>query len=329
MQIFIIMLVVGVSVDLSFQSMQKIKMPSIHFSGLRISEQAANGMFSQVNTALGGADHLEYLEEGAMSRIFAENMLMNSISVLAVSRDSVDQNQVLPPSDSAGDFSPGYELPAIKREDESAITSELLSGAMVVFYCTHNAETYIPDSGKARLDGKTGLVNEVARSMARSLEKKGVGAKYINTVHDWPDYNQSYSRSRETVQEILQAGDGLTALFDIHRDSIPGMNDAQTVSINGKKSACILIVVGTDERKQHPHWKENLEFAQKLYQEGQKMYPGLIKGVRTKAGTYNQEYYNHSLLLELGSDQNKFAEAQYAGELFSDVLMKVLEQEVN
>lgn len=323
------MLVVGVSVDLSFQSLQKIEIPSIHFSGLKISERAADGMFSQVNTALGGADHLDYLEDGEMHRIFAENMLMNSISVLAVSRGS--SSEVQPPQsvDSADDSKGGYELPAIKMDNDPVISSDLLSGARVVFYCTHSAETYIPDSGQARMDGKSGLVNEVARSMARSLENKGVGAQYINKIHDWPDYNQSYSNSRETVQDILKKGDGLTALFDIHRDSIPGMKDAPTITVNGKKSACILIVVGTDERKQHPHWKENLEFAQKLYQEGQRIYPGLIKGVRTKAGTYNQEFFNHSLLLELGSDQNKFAEAEYAGQLFSDVLIRVLEQEVN
>ena len=28
------------------------------------------------------------------------------------------------------------------------------------------------------------------------------------------------------------------------------------------------------------------------------------QGVRTKAGTYNQEYHPHALLLELGSDYN-------------------------
>jgi len=167
--------------------------------------------------------------------------------------------------------------PRSRWSNEPVGSSGLLSGAKVVFYCTHSAETYIPDSGKARMDGKRGLINEVAGSMARSLESKGLETQYINTIHDWPDYNQSYSKSRETVQDILQAGDGLVALFDVHRDSIPGMKDAPIITVNGKKSACILIVVGTDERKPHPHWEENMEFAQKLYQEGQHLYPGLDK----------------------------------------------------
>ena len=55
---------------------------------------------------------------------------------------------------------------------------------------------------------------------------------------------------------------------------------------------------------------------------------GLIK-VRTKAGTYNQEYHHHALLLEFGTDQNKLEEVLYAGELFSDILVEVLKEEVN
>jgi stage II sporulation protein P len=53
----------------------------------------------------------------------------------------------------------------------------------------------------------------------------------------------------------------------------------------------------------------------------------LIKGVRTKSGTYNQEFFDHSLLLEVGSDYNSFAEAKYAGELFAQILLEVLEEE--
>ena len=52
--------------------------------------------------------------------------------------------------------------------------------------------------------------------------------------------------------------------------------------INGKRCAPILIIVGTSERKPHPNWKENLAFAQAIYEAGEARYPGLIKGVRTK-----------------------------------------------
>ncbi|MBP8820208.1 MAG: stage II sporulation protein P, partial [Syntrophomonadaceae bacterium] len=64
-------------------------------------------------------------------------------------------------------------------------------------------------------------------------------------------------------------------------------------------------------------------------QQGEKMYPGLIKGIRTRPGTFNQEFFDHSLLLEVGSDYNSCAEAKYAGELFTQILLEVLEEEIN
>jgi stage II sporulation protein P len=123
--------------------------------------------------------------------------------------------------------------------------------------------------------------------------------------------------------------DKVLALFDIHRDSIPGESKGSGIRVNGLKAARILIIVGTDERKDHPHWRENLNFAQRLYTASEKLYPGLIKGVRTRAGTYNQEYHDHALLLEFGSDCNSLQEACYSAQLFSKVLIQVLKEEYN
>lgn len=58
------------------------------------------------------------------------------------------------------------------------------------------------------------------------------------------------------------------------------------------------------------------------------MYPGLIKGVRTKAGTYNQEFHPRALLLEFGSDYNTLEEASYAARLFNQVLIEVLKEDI-
>ena len=73
---------------------------------------------------------------------------------------------------------------------------------------------------------------------------------------------------------------------------------------------------------------EELEFAQVIYHQGEKKYPGLIKGIRTKAGTYNQEFFPRALLLEFGGDLNSLAEARYAGMLFSDILIEVLKEDL-
>lgn len=224
------------------------------------------------------------------------------------------------------------ELPLAKdgKNDYEGKYYDDLEDYKVVLYCTHSSESYIPDSGKERVDdGKKGLVITVAHSVAERLEFGGIQADVVDRIHDYPDYNKSYTSSRKTVQDLVSTEKKLVALFDIHRDHIPEAESAETVNIKGKMAARILIIVGTDERKEHPHWEENHAFAEKIYQQGEKMYPGLIKGVRTRPGTYNQEFFNHSLLLEFGTDYNSLAEAQHAADLFAEILLEVLEEEVN
>ncbi|HNW38579.1 MAG TPA: stage II sporulation protein P, partial [Methanosarcina vacuolata] len=131
---------------------------------------------------------------------------------------------------------------------------------------------------------------------------------------------------RATVSKIVSANKNILALFDIHRDAIPGEGKPATVDIKGQKTARILIVVGTNERKPHPNWQQNRKFAEQLYQQGEKLYPGLIKGVVTKAGTYNQEYNSHALLIEFGSDGNSLEEATRAAQFFAQIVVEVLKE---
>ncbi len=334
MQIFMVIILAGLSLDLSNSDLITWSLPGHAvqdgcFLCAKINEKFAQRLISSVNSAMAGDTDVEHLSRDYLGRQFAQNMFTTSINALAYSNDSSEETQTAVNSNPSPN---DIQLPAIRMETEESASPALIKLAKdsrIVFYCTHSTETYIPDSGQARMKGKRGLVNNVAAHMADILGKKGLAADHINTIHDWPEYNESYANSRNTVKQLIDSGASkILALFDVHRDSIPGSTQAATVTVDGRKSAVILIVVGTDERKEHPHWKENLSFAQKIYKEGQLMYPGLIKGVRTKAGTYNQEYHNHALLLEMGSDYNSLEEAQYAGELFVNVLLQVLEKEV-
>lgn len=332
--LFAVVILAGWSLNLSLQNY----IPRVYPAGakleevprgIRISEKMAEYLIGSVNSAMAGDTDIEHLTRDHLGRKFAENMFTSSINALAYHLDSDEEFSSLESGEPLPDEFP---LPAIRMEVGELAAPELVESAKnsrIVFYCTHSMETYIPDSGQARMNGKRGLVNNVAEYMAELINKKGVAAQHINTIHDWPEYNESYTKSRNTVKQVLDSEDApVLALFDVHRDSIPGSTHGDTITVEGRKSAVILIVVGTDERKEHPYWKKNLAFAQEIYQQGQLMYPGLIKGVRTKAGTYNQEYHDHALLLEMGSDYNRLEEAQYAGTLFTEVLLKVLEKEV-
>ncbi len=335
LQLFVAVSLIGWSLDLSQQNRVAWSIPSLlhqeeSLLKIRINERVAQELIGSVNCAMAGDTDTEHLSRAYLGKHFAETMFTSSINALAYNKDS--SSEAIASAITANGKRDDIQLPAIRLEEKEQATPELLEKTQdqsILFYCTHSTESYIPDSGQARLKGQRGLVNEVAANMANLLNKKGLTAEHIDTIHDWPEYNQSYTNSRNTVKKLLEAEESpVLALFDVHRDSIPGSTRAATINLNGRKSALILIVVGSDDRKDHPYWKENLAFAQKIYKEGQLMYPGLIKGVRVKAGTYNQEYHRRALLLEMGSDYNSLEEAQYAGELFSNILLEVLEKEV-
>ena len=321
-QLFFLSVIAGLTVDFNssylgaLKNFQMISL-SLPFSDLQINQRQADLMFQESYLSLTGSQSLlqelgfNYMQPASI----AENMIDSHIQVLAYAGpETASPNP--------------KETPPNKTEDAVRVESQLLKGQKVFIYCTHSAESYIPDSGKARLDGKRGLINRVAANLQQNIAAQGIQAEFINQIHDFPDYNLSYANSRSTVKQILQSNDHILALFDVHRDSVPGATKAPSIEIAGKKSARILIVVGTNERKPHPNWKKNYDFAEALYKQGEKMYPGLIKGITTKAGTYNQEFHPHALLLEFGSDYNTLEEASYAAQLFTDIVLQVLKEDI-
>jgi stage II sporulation protein P len=328
-QLFILSVTAGLTMDFSAifpKVMQKLQMINVPFSRIEISQRQADMMFLETYLPFLDDDSLLNLGLNKMHTAnIAENMIDSQMQVLAYTGP-----ETMPEveSEPVHAVPPNQDNVQEEAQEEQKIDNQLFKGKKIFIYCTHSAESYIPDTGKARLDGKRGLVNVVAENLQKNLSAQGLPAEFIDKIHDYPAYDQSYTNSRSTVKQILQTNNNVLALFDVHRDSLPGTTKAATVIVDGRKTARILIIVGTDERKPHPEWKKNLAFAEALYEQGEKMYPGLIKGVTTKAGTYNQEFHPHALLLEFGSDYNTLEEANYATQLFSDILIQVLKEEM-
>jgi len=89
--------------------------------------------------------------------------------------------------------------------------------------------------------------------------------------------------------------------LDIHRDA--GLPTAPVVEIQSQRAAQILIIVGSDARLPHPHWRQNEAFARHLAQKMNALYPGLCRGVRVQEGRYNQHLLPRALLLEVGTEK--------------------------
>lgn len=218
-------------------------------------------------------------------------------------------------------------------EDEAEITGEeptpFISPAdglpLVGIYNTHNAEAYTPTYGKDKVEGENGGVFKVAQRLREVLQGKyRVPVVQSDTIHDYPDFNKSYTNSAQTARNMVKTYPSLKMVLDIHRDSLPS-NSPETIEIDGKKTAKILIIVGTNQRSDHPNWRTNLELAENVAKNLEASHPGICRGIRMKAGTYNQQYHPGSLLIEVGNANNSLEEAERAVEYLAEALSRCLQ----
>jgi len=139
------------------------------------------------------------------------------------------------------------------------------------------------------------------------------GDEYINSAnklyrvaHDAGAYN----RSRRTAEEFLN--EGVSALFDIHRDAVPP--EEYIATVEGRPTVQLQLVVG----RQNQNLQANRDFAEGLKNITDERHPGLIKGIFMARGNYNQDMLPLAMLVEVGSHENTREGAERSIALFSD-----------
>lgn len=194
----------------------------------------------------------------------------------------------------------------------------------VIVYHTHATENYSPKEAHATRG--PGDVVAVGEAFVRALEKEGVAAVHIQTVHDLPQWSQAYDRARTSVQESLSRHKGIRVLVDIHRDGVeresPGF---ATATVNGEKVAKVLLVVGTTD---NPLAAENLRFANRLQQTLEELAPGITRGVRVMARETNQDVHPNAVVAYVGDHkENTFEEAVRTAELLARAVAELLRED--
>lgn len=191
---------------------------------------------------------------------------------------------------------------------------------------THTTESYQPDESGyydpeyiCRTTDSSRNMVAVGDAMARVFEERGIRTYHDTTVHDYPSYNGSYDRSRETVEELLQKYPSIKVVLDVHRDAIEresGEIIAPTVNIGGKSCAQVMIICGCDDGTMGmPDCMKNLRTASLFEQHMESRYKGLTRPVLYDYRKYNQDLTTGSLLIEVGGHGNSLEQAVYAGEL--------------
>lgn len=205
---------------------------------------------------------------------------------------------------------------------------------LVLIYHTHTTESFEPyvrehydSSFNYRTTDNTKNVVMVGDAIQAELEAQGIGVIHAKNVHDYPSYNGSYGRSRETIMPILEKYPSIKVVLDIHRDAISaeGVAYQPFVEIEGKEASQIMIISGCDDGTLGmPNYMENFHFACTLQQKLESDYAGLSRPILFDYRHYNQDLTNGSLLIEVGSHGNTLQQSQYAGQLFGHSLGQLL-----
>ncbi|MGE5391550.1 MAG: stage II sporulation protein P [Deltaproteobacteria bacterium] len=180
----------------------------------------------------------------------------------------------------------------------------------VVIYHSHSDESFGYGTGITSKPGD-GQIYQVGSALTQSLEKSGVSVTHSFNTHGPHDIN-AYYRSRRTALQLLK--ERPDAIFDIHRDSAPA--EAYFDTVNGINTARVMIVVG----RSNPSEQTNLDFAQRVKDMGDALYPGMMRGIFIGQGDYNQDLYPTALIFEIGTDTMSVDLAENAATCLGDVI---------
>lgn len=204
-----------------------------------------------------------------------------------------------------------------------------ISNPRVYIYNSHQKEEYSNKGLEAFNINPNVLM--ASYFLKEKLNKIGIptvaeGSNIIDfmNANGW-GHNESYKASRFYIIDALNKYENLDLLIDLHRDSIS--KDKSTITINGKKYAKTLFVVGANNTT----YSKNLELANSIHKLIEKRYPGLSRGVMKKEGTNNNSIYNQDLsskmiLLEVGGYQNQIDEVLNTVEAISLIIKEFLEE---
>ena len=185
---------------------------------------------------------------------------------------------------------------------------------LICMYSTHSDESYVPDDGTESKWQNAGIY-DVGDSLKKALEEKGITAVYSHETF-LPHDADAYTRSRRTAEELMKKAPD--ALIDVHRDAVPAKQ--YETEVDGEDISKVRLFVG----RSNPNADANKAFARQLKAEADDRYPGLVKDIFIGRGNYNQELYDHSILLEFGTHEIDKDKAIAATAYMADVLDSVL-----
>ena len=257
---------------------------------------------------------------------------------ITLASDEATKTEVVTPNPIAENANVQYENVKIKNQTTYNLTQDILNPDIkidnknILIFHTHSCESYTPSekyqytqTGNYRTTDKNYSVIRVGTELENYLKQYNINVIHDTSYHDYPSYTGSYTRSLQTVENILKTNQS-DIIIDLHRDAVGSRPDyAPTVKIGDDYAAQIMFVIGTNEGGLwHSNWQQNLKFAVKVQQKAEEMYPGLFKPIMLTKSRYNQHTGKYANIMEIGSTGNTLDQCLTSMKYLSAVLNEVL-----
>ena len=209
--------------------------------------------------------------------------------------------------------------------------SEYADGPQILIYHTHSQEAYKDSAAGDASTSVVALGEELARLLS---EKYGISVMHHLGQYDVVSRNNAYANALPDLQQILKENPSIEVIIDLHRDGVPETTHLVT-QINGKPTAQVMFFNGLSRTTsqgdlaylENPNIEDNLAFSFQTQLAAAEYYPGFTRRIYLKGYRYNMHLLPKSMLVEVGAQNNTFAEAKNAMEPLADVLALVLKGE--
>ncbi len=220
--------------------------------------------------------------------------------------------------------STGYQL---TDEILNADAFEVSKGKAIIYH-THTCESYTPtelynyeSGGNYRTTDLEYSVAKVGDELTNQLMLYNWTVIHDKTYHDYPSYNGSYSRSLNTINQLIAENSDTDIAIDVHRDAIGDSSYAPKVKIGDEYASQLMFVIGTDVAiPEHRNWHQNLKFAIKVQQKANELYPGLFKPIILRNSAYNQYVSKAACIIEVGATGNTLEESMCSMKYLARIL---------
>lgn len=267
----------------------------------------------------------------------SNNSITEDEKIILASNSGI-KTEVVTPNPIAENANVQYGKVKIKNQTTYNLTEDILNPNIkidnknILIFHTHSCESYTPSekyqysqTGNYRTTDKNYSVIRVGNELENYLKQYNINVIHDTSYHDYPSYTGSYTRSLQTVENILKTNQS-DIIIDLHRDAVGSRPDyAPTVKIGEDYAAQIMFVIGTNEGGLwHPNWQQNLKFAVKVQQKAEEMYPGLFKPIMLTKSRYNQHTGKYANIMEIGSTGNTLDQCLNSMKYLSAVLNEIL-----